>query len=280
MTKPVLNFKVDKNLCIKCGLCVEDCPVKIIESGDQGLPFVSPARELACMECQHCLAVCPTGALSLLGINPNNSTSLSQENLPSSTQVSTLIKGRRSVRKYKQINVDRAKVDYVLSTVANCPTGVNKQDLVFTVVDDIEFVNNLRENMMSDLVQAAAVGAIPERFDYLKKLIFLWKKRQVDVIFRTAPHFIIISASNYSSCPTEDVNIALSYFELMAQSAGLGTTWCGLLKMALEVLPKYKKKINLPPNSYYYPMLFGLPAIRYSRTVQRNDSAVINRIKL
>ena len=275
----MLNFKIDKNLCIKCGLCIEDCPVRIIDKGEQDIPYVSPARELACISCQHCLAVCPTGALSILGVKPEESVSLTQENLPTSKQVSTLMKGRRSVRKYKQVNVDRAKIDSILSTVANCPTGVNRQDLVFTVVDDIEFVNDFRAKMMDDLVKAVEVGAIPERFDYLKKLIFLWKKRQVDVVFRTAPHFLIISASNYATCPTEDVNIALSYFELMAQSAGLGTAWCGLLKMALEVLPKYKKRINLPANSYYYPMLFGMPAIRYSRTVQRNDAAVINRVK-
>ena len=231
------------------------------------------------MSCQHCLAICPTGALSLLGLKPSDSTCLTQENLPSSKQVATLIKGRRCIRNYKQVNVERVKIDRVLATVANCPTGVNRQDLVFTVVDDIEFLNNYRSRMMEDLVKAVGVGAVPERYDYLKKLIFLWKKRQVDVIFRTAPHFLIVSASNYAACPNEDVNIALSYFELMAQSSGIGTTWCGLLKMALEILPKYKKRINLPANSYYYPMLFGMPAIRYSRTVQRDDSAVINRVK-
>ncbi len=275
----MLNFQIDKNLCIKCGLCIDDCPASIIEKGNQDIPYVSPARELACMECQHCLAVCPTGALSLLGLKPSDSISLNQENLPTSSQVATLIKGRRSVRKYKQVNVERTKIDRILATVANCPTGVNRQDLVFTVVDDIDFLNNFRSKMMEDLVKAAEVGAIPERFDYLKKLIFLWKKRQVDVVFRSAPHFIIVSASNYATCPNEDVNIALSYFELMAQSCGIGTTWCGLLKMALEILPKYKKRINLPANSYYYPMLFGMPGIRYSRTVQRDDSAVINRVK-
>ena len=45
------------------------------------------------------------------------------------------------------------------------------------------------------------------------------------MIFRGAPHLLVVSASPESVCPAEDVNLALAYFELMAQSAGLGTVW-------------------------------------------------------
>ncbi len=274
----MLNFKIDESLCIKCGLCVEDCPVSIIGTNSEGLPYVSQAKEIFCIACQHCLAICPTAALSLLNLSPGDSIELDKDSFPSSGQMSTLIKGRRSVRKFKQENVRPELIDEMLAVVSNCPTGINRQDLVFTVVDCKEFMDEFREKMMADLYQAAQLGAIPERYDYLKKLVFYWKRTGTDVIFRTAPHFLIVSASNYAACPEEDVNLALAYFDLLANSHGLGTTWCGLLKMALEILPKYKKRINLPVTSYYYPMIFGVPAIRYRRTVQRDDAAVINRV--
>jgi len=86
------------------------------------------------------------------------------------------------------------------------------------------------------------------------------------------------AGSSDPSAPSgqEDVVIALSYFELLAQSHQLGTTWCGLAKVLLELLPQFKQTVQLASDGrYYYPMLFGRPAVRYARTVQRSSAAKI-----
>jgi len=88
----------------------------------------------------------------------------------------------------------------------------------------------------------------------------------------------VVSASPQSVAVTENVPIALAYFELLAQSAGLGTVWCGLVKMALETVPALKEEIGLPPDEHYYPMLFGYPAVSFARTVQRDEAAQIIQI--
>jgi hypothetical protein len=66
----------------------------------------------------------------------------------------------------------------------------------------------------------------------------------------------------------------------MAQSVGLGTVWCGLAKMVLELLPDLREVVGLAPGNYYYAMLFGLPAVRYARTVQRDGGARVKRIQV
>lgn len=56
--------------CVRCGLCVRDCPydtLKLAEAGQGqsiGTPFFN-AREIPCEMCEHipCVAACPTGAL-------------------------------------------------------------------------------------------------------------------------------------------------------------------------------------------------------------------------
>jgi hypothetical protein len=106
-----------------------------------------------------------------------------------------------------------------------------------------------------------------------------WFERNVDVVFRGAPHLLIISAGPESVCPAEDVNLALAYFELMAQSAGLGTVWCGLAKMVMELQPELKAMVGVPEGHYYYAMLFGVPAVHYARTVQRDTASQVRRVQ-
>ena len=61
------QFLVDQEKCIRCGECVNECPVNILVLGDS-VPFVADGRNGDCIGCQHCLAVCPEGAVSVLGL--------------------------------------------------------------------------------------------------------------------------------------------------------------------------------------------------------------------
>jgi ferredoxin-type protein NapG len=58
--------------CIKCGQCVQVCPVQAIELADMneglgtGAPFIEPRRQACDFSCDalSCILACPTGALS------------------------------------------------------------------------------------------------------------------------------------------------------------------------------------------------------------------------
>jgi len=139
-------------------------------------------------------------------------------------------------------------------------------------------MQRFRLKALNGLAAAGKAGQVPEQFTYLMQAVPAWTEEGVDMIFRGAPHMLVVSAGPESVCPEEDVNLALAYFELMAQSAGLGTVWCGMAKMTLEVVPELKQTVGLTPGHFYYAMLFGLPAVRYSRTVQRDDAARIHRV--
>ena len=101
-----------------------------------------------------------------------------------------------------------------------------------------------------------------------------------DLVMRGAPHALIISEPAEAPCPEQDVSLTLAYFELLAQSAGFGTVWCGMLKHALEAAPELKDCIGLPRDHVYYPIMFGKPVMKYSRTVQRDSVAKINRVSI
>ena len=207
----MLNFLVDQEKCTKCGDCIKDCPVGIIAFSPE-YPDIIEGKEDECISCQHCFTICEPGAISIFGLNPDESMPL-KGNLPNGKQMECLIKGRRSIRHYEKEPVDSNTISHLLTVVANGPTSMNDQ-LLFTVPS-----------------------------------------------------------------PEPDAVIALSYFELLAQSVGLGTTWCNLAEWAVaSIIPDMKRKLNIPHSHIIgYMMLFGKPAVTYYRTVQRNN-VKLNRV--
>ena len=46
--------------CTGCGLCVKDCPTGTLSLKD-GKPQVRAEKAAGCIDCRHCVAVCPAG---------------------------------------------------------------------------------------------------------------------------------------------------------------------------------------------------------------------------
>ena len=275
----MLQFVVDQAQCTRCGQCVLDCPSRIIEMTDQAVPFIRPENEERCIQCQHCLAICPPAAVSIFGRDPARSLPLAAGSFPAAEKMIAMVRGRRSVRRYRDENVDSALLRQLLAALANAPSGINRRTLTFAVIDDKAVMQRFRLKALNGLAEAEKAGRVPAQFAYLMQAVPAWFEQGVDMIFRGAPHLLVVSAAPESVCPEEDVNLALAYFELLAQSAGWGTVWCGMAKMTLELLPELKQAVGLPAGHFYYAMLFGVPSFRYARTVQRDDAARVHRVQ-
>jgi nitroreductase/Pyruvate/2-oxoacid:ferredoxin oxidoreductase delta subunit len=263
----MLNFAVDETRCIQCGECAADCPVRIIDL-DEGFPRIGQYRQSLCIGCQHCLAVCPTAALSILGKDPDDSAPVLP---PSPDALENLMKGRRSVRRYRPEPVDRAVLDRLMDVVAHAPTGKNERRVRFTLVDDPAVMERIRVLAMEGIRRAVDEDALPDGMEFFAKFLAAWDQGR-DIIFRGAPHMLIASAPRASSSPEADPFIALTYFELMAGSLGLGTVWCGYARWALQnVVPELGKRLGIPfEHRSMYVVMFGYPEVHYARTVQRD----------
>jgi nitroreductase/NAD-dependent dihydropyrimidine dehydrogenase PreA subunit len=269
-----LKLAVDANTCLRCGLCAKDCPNGVL-GVEGGMPEVFPKMADDCIECQHCLAVCPTGALSVFDLEPAKSIPLAQGSLPTRQQMKTLVRGRRSVRQYRAENVSRELIDELLSDLAHAPTGCNDRALEFLVVADGTEMRQLREGIVSAVETAVREGRpMPE---FLLSAVVAFRRDGIDNFFRDAPHLLVVSAEDRASCGKQDIVLALAYFELLAQSAGLGTTWCGFLDFAVAAAPEIANLLGFEKNTPFYSMMFGHAAVKYARTVQRDSAAAIRR---
>ena len=97
----MISISIERDKCRKDNICIIECPFNVLAADVNGFPEVKTELEAACMKCGHCLAVCPTGALSFNGISPEECEPVQQGAELSVAAVAHLLKNRRSVRVYK-----------------------------------------------------------------------------------------------------------------------------------------------------------------------------------
>ena len=86
---------------------------------------------------------------------------------------------------------------------------------------------------------------------------------------RSSTRWVGTATPRSAPCKEADPWIALSYFDLFAQTLGVGTTWCGLAAGAFKVFPKLRQRIGVPDGyELGYVMLFGPTNLKYPRATQ------------
>ena len=270
-----MNFKVDENKCIHCGLCEKDCIAYVLKRNEQGIPQAIMPKN--CLKCGHCMAICPVGAISVFDKSPETSEKISAQD---PNTILNLIKSRRSNRLYKNENVDKETLDKLKDMLKWVPTGCNSHSLHFSFIDDVEVMNEFRDYTNNKIIKALNTKGIKLIVDKFSPFLKHFAKGE-DIIFRGAPHLVAVANKITAPCSKEDAIIALSYFELYAQSLGLGTCWCGFGHIAIKVFPKLVKFLKIPKGyKVQYVMLFGKKATDYARTTQPQEVSIISAEKI
>jgi ferredoxin len=275
----MLNFKIDGEACTGCGTCVEDCPALII-SMDDGLPGIEENIEQYCIRCMHCVAVCPEGAVSIHEYSPEQGDRFEPDRLPDPASLELLIKGRRSIRAYRDTNVDSALIDKILEVASHAPSGHNDRGLLYTLIDDKDGIDALRDEVFTGVEKRMENGTLPKDSEMFREIIEMWKMSGKDILFRGAPHLLVVSAPEDNAAPLHDAVIALTTFELYARDCGLGTIWNGLATLVIsELVPELRDSLGIPKDHRIgYVMGFGFPDVHYARTIERGAPR-INRVR-
>lgn len=116
----------------------------VLKKGADGYPYMREFERFGwrgCWKCQHCLTVCPTGAISIFGKNPDDSLPLPKEDM--GIEMEKLVTSRRACRRYLDKNVDPKIIDGILVAMQNIPAGGNSNNVVYTIIDDKEGVKRI-----------------------------------------------------------------------------------------------------------------------------------------
>ncbi len=266
---------VDESKCKKDGICVAECPRRVIElAGESGFPAIAPSREAYCMRCGHCVAVCPHGAASVDGVPAEACPKIDRELVPSWEPTVQFLRSRRSIRVYQEREVDRGTLQKLIETARYAPTASNSQTIRWTVVSGREKLAKLSSLTIEWMRGVIAAKPDSAPAGYFRPLVAGWDGGY-DGILRNASTLVAASAPPEASNGLVDCTIALTYLELAALPLGLGTCWAGLLQAALLNAPGAREALGLPPGHVaHYPMMVGYPKYRYHRLPERREPPI------
>ena len=256
-------IRVDESKCIHCGQCVKDCMQQCLSMNRNGIPELDYYHGYGgCGACQHCMAVCPTGALSWGGIDP---TQLEPVRFADPDEMLGMIKGRRSVRQFKDQDIPDDLLRKIGDMLAYPPRGGNNDSLRFSLIGSREKMREISRTTYESLG-----GNSP-----FMRMLIESKRNGRDLIFWDAPAMLIAFVDRNRAtggCETVDPIISLSYAELYANSLGLGAVWCNLATNVVSQIPQVQKLVEMPRGyEVGYVILLGIPDVKYQRVVQKED---------
>ncbi len=249
-------IEVNKDLCIGCGLCKNDCPVNNIDMKDKK----SVIKDQDCIKCGHCVAICPKAAITMTGFDEPSIEFAKQPTLDSN-ELLMAIKGRRTIRKFKNKEVPLEIVEQIIEAGRFTPSAKNTQDVSYIV---------LGEN--KGKYEEIAV----QLFRRIKPIVSIWMKDAKEVkiddnfFFKKAPIVILVVTKDKISG-----SLAASNMALMAESCGLGVLYSGFFSEVVNHSPKLRRLLNLKHKDHVVTTLvLGYPDVKYRRTAQKETANV------
>ncbi len=260
-------ISVNEERCIKCQICMKECPVNFLKMGQNGPEEITTKT---CIACGHCVAVCPNTAID------NEKTPFVQQvdskDFPklNAQQAEYFLRSRRSIRNYQDKPVPREELTKLINIARLAPTAENSQGISYVVVEDKKLIEKAAE------ITIQMAENSPLR-DQVEEAIISYRKDGMDSVFRGAPNLILTTADKDLRSARDNSVSSLTYLELYAPSLGLGSCWAGIFEYCAGVENSPMLELfNIPEGKKITgAVMVGYPKYSYKRLVDRNPLEVV-----
>jgi ferredoxin len=295
-TKIKAEISINKESCNGCGLCVSVCKDFGIELKN-GKVQVSSHPFFGCIGCGHCMAICPNGAIMINGreLSPQDLFDLPEkEESASYDQILSLFQRRRSIREFKDIQVDETLIQKILDAAKTAPMGLPPSDVNVLVLnskekvkvfskDYCEFLNNMKwlvSGWFMALMRPFWGKSNDEMFrNFIKPLFRIYigsMNQDLNLVTYDAPLAMYFYGSPYTD--PADPLIAATYAMIAAETLGLGTCMLGGIHPMIQNGKKASKfreahGIKFKSREGLF-VIFGHPSVKYQKGINRTFASV------
>lgn len=268
-------IRIDVEKCIGCGQCVKDCFPRDIEIIDGK----AKVNNVTCMKCGHCIAICPREAVSINEYDMNDVANYDKDEFSiDADKLLNFIKFRRTVRQFKNKEVEQEKLLKIIEAGRFTQTGSNSQNVAYTVVrDNLEELKNLTFKALKSMGEEL-LEKLPKDDVRFRRYANMWinmhkeykEDPKNDKIFFNAPAIIVVTAGS-----EVDAALASSNMELMTNALGLGTFFSGFFVRAAQGNKEIMELLGLDEDKKIVTcMVIGYPSVKYFRTVPRKNADI------
>lgn len=258
-------ISIDETRCKQDGICAAECPMAIISWQKGTFPSPSDRAEALCINCGHCVAVCPHGALTHRLMGPADCLPVESKMALSPEQTEHFLRARRSIRNFKETPVARETLSDIIRLASFAPSGHNLQPVKWQVISGREKVKEHTAMVIDWMKLTKKENPAMAKALHLDMLIGAWKFK-IDVVTRNAPVLVLAQGPEKDRTAPPACTIAMTYFDLAAQSFGVGTCWCGYFLMAANAHPPLAEMLGQDRGlKTYGVMMAGYPKFTYHR---------------
>ncbi len=267
-------IRINNDLCNTCGICGDVCPRHIPETivqDDEKITIISQERLNLCMKCGHCTAVCPNQAIQVECLNEEEFNLLKEIDIDDN-QLLSLMKQRRSVRRYKDKPVQREMINRMINAAHSAPTGTGRSTTGVIVIDNpktlaafsklvYELYEGLEKNLKNPIARffiRRQVGAKKVRMlqDFVMPGMHWYirwhREGKSNEVLRDCPALMLFHSPIYEPVSAENCLIAAFHAIMMAQVIGIGTCFNDLIPPACNRVAEIRKLLGLPDDREVY----------------------------
>lgn len=290
------KISIDFEKCNACGLCVSVCKDFSIVMSESSV-IVSENPLFGCVGCGHCMAICPTGAIEIQGrtLSPDQLFDLPEkEKSANYEQLTALLERRRSIREFKDKEVEEELVEKILSAARTAPMGLPPSDVNVLVLrgkdknrdlanDFCTYLSGMKwfvSDWFLTLMRPFWGKANDEMFRGFVKPVFKAytenMEQGINLVTYDAPLALYFYGSPYTD-PADPI-VAATYAMIAAESMGLGTCMLGAIhpliqngKKAQQFREKHGIRYKSREGLF---VVVGYPAVHYKKGIRRSFASV------
>jgi len=290
---------IDSERCKKDGLCAMICPDAVIQQDEKAtVPKISDEHIARCIACGQCMAICRHDAISHSEFPVTTIQAIPIEQMPTSEQVLTLLKTRRSIRTFRDKPVAKDTIETIIDGARFAPSGHNSQSTEFLVVQDkvvlnkvsamvIEYLKFEIKRFSNPFFRTMALLADRDLAESglreipgFKRLIQKFESG-ADPILNGAPVLLVFHARRTDGYGDVNAQLALQNASLVAHALGVGHFYTGFVlspcraPMARVWNRRMPSLLGIPSdNNLYGALALGYPIPRFKNMIERKPPRI------